>query len=94
MRHQIRSNGVKRATLDDFERAYTQLRESNFLKLDQKMLREQEEQAEREMAVAFKNRHIPTEEDRYSMSLADLRRLEDGEIKKLNQRIGEEGGYY
>jgi hypothetical protein len=93
MRHQLKTMGVKRPTLADFEVAYAQLRESDFLKLDKKVLRQQEDEEAQRAADAFKNRHIPTEEDRYSMSLVELRRLEDSEIKQQMQRRGEEGGW-
>jgi len=94
MRHQLRSNGVAKATLADFDLAYEQLKESGFLKLDKAELAKQEKDAAKALAEAERAHSVePSIDDLYSMPLEDLRRLDAVENQKRMERIGNEGGW-
>jgi hypothetical protein len=92
--------GANRAyTLDEFERAYAVCLANNSLELDKAELVKQEQAAAKERAKAARARRaaetrVFSEAELESMSLEDLRKVEDREIQKRNQRIAEEGGWY
>jgi hypothetical protein len=73
IRHQLKTNGATSPSLEDFELAYTQLCESGFLLLNEKVLEQQTDGEAQRMADAFKNRVEPTEEDLEKMSKTELR---------------------
>lgn len=94
MRHQLRTNGVTKATLADFDVAYEQLKESGFLKLDAKILREQEKEAAKQLAETERiRREEPSEDEMYAMPLDEIRMRDAIANQKRMQRIGEEGGF-
>ena len=86
-------------TVDQFERAYKVCLANNSLELDQAVLAKQEQDAAKERAKAARARRaaetrVFSEAELETMSLEDLRKVEDREIQKRNQKIAEEGGYY
>jgi hypothetical protein len=81
-------------TVEQFEAAYRVLVANNALALDKKVLAEQEKEAAKQRAEAQRARKVTfSEDERYSMPMEELRRLESSEIQKRMQRIGEEGGW-
>jgi hypothetical protein len=86
-------------TLDQFERAYAVCCANNSLELDRAVLAKQEDAAAKERAKAARARRaaetrVFSEAELESMSLEDLRKVENQAIQKRNQKLGEEGGYY
>ncbi|MGA9798578.1 MAG: hypothetical protein WBQ68_06195 [Terriglobales bacterium] len=92
--------GANRAyTIDQFERVYQVCLANSSLELDAAELSKQEQAAAKERAKAARAKRaaesrVFSEAEKETMSLEELRRLEDREIQKRNQRLGEEGGYY
>jgi hypothetical protein len=81
-------------TVEQFETAYRVLLANNSLALDKKVLAEQEKEAAKQRAEAQRARKVTfSEDERYSMPLEELRRLESSEIQKRNERIANEGGW-
>jgi hypothetical protein len=86
-------------TLDQFERAYAVCCANNSLELDQvAIVKQQQAEANARAKAARAKRaaetRVYTEAEKEEMSLEELRRLEDREIQKRNEKIGQEGGYY
>lgn len=92
--------GANRAyTVDQFEQTYQVCLANNSLELDQAELVKQEQAAAKERAKAARARRaaetrVFSQTELEAMPLEELRRLEDREIQKRNQKIAEEGGYY
>jgi hypothetical protein len=85
-------------TVEHFEKCYQVLRANNTLELDEGEIVKQHQAAANARAKAERARRaaetrVFSEEEKYSMSLEELRRVEDREIQKRAQRIGEEGGW-
>jgi hypothetical protein len=81
-------------SVEQFEAAYRVLVANNSLALDKKVLAEQEKEAAKQRAEAQRARKVTfSEDERYSMPLEELRRLESSEIQKRNERIANEGGW-
>lgn len=95
MTHELRRTfGEGAYTLAQYEQAYESLCNSNFLNLDEKIVREQQKEAARARAQAERARSVtPAEQDLYEIPLEDLRRLDAIENQKRMQRIAEEGGW-
>jgi|GEM_PF-3218339 len=81
-------------TLDDYNTAYESLRASNFLNLDEKIVKEQNVEAAKQRAAAEKARNTPkSEQELWDMPMDELRRLDAVENHERMQRRGEEGGW-
>jgi hypothetical protein len=86
-------------TVEQFERAYQVCIANNSLELDQAEIAKQEQAAAKERAKAARARRaaetrVFSEGELETMSLEDLRKVEDRAIQQRNQKLGEEGGYY
>jgi hypothetical protein len=86
-------------TVDQFERAYQVCLANNSLELNQAELAKQEQAAAKERAKAARARRaaetrVFSEAELETMSLEELRTVENQAIQKRNQKLGEEGGYY
>jgi hypothetical protein len=86
-------------TLDQFERAYAVCRANNSLALNQEVLAKQADADAKERAKAARAKRaaetrVYSEAEKESMSLEELRTLEDHEIQKRNEKISQEGGWY
>ena len=86
-------------TVEQFETAFRVCRANNLLQLDKEELARQEQAAAQERAKAARERRanetrVYTEDEKDSMSLEELREAENREIKRRQQQLGEEGGYY
>jgi len=92
--------GANRAyTLDQFERCYQVCLANNSLELDKAEIAKQEQAAAKERAKAARARRaaearVFSESELETMSIEEVRKYEDREIQKRNQKSGEEGGYY
>jgi hypothetical protein len=95
MKHELnRMFGDGPYSVANYETAEESLRASNFLRLNKKVLAEQQTAAALERAKAEKQRNTPlTQEQLYEMPLEDLRRLDAVEAQQRMQRRGEEGGW-
>jgi hypothetical protein len=85
-------------TVSEFEKAYQVCRANNSLTLDEAMIVKQQQAAANERAKAARARRaaetrVFSEDEKYNMSLEELRRIEDREIQQRMQRGGEEGGW-
>jgi hypothetical protein len=85
-------------TVEQFEAAYQVLRANNTLDLDQAEIVKQEQAATNQRNKAARDQRARdtrtyTEDEKYSMSLDQLRQLETREIQQRMQRRGEEGGW-
>jgi len=86
-------------TVDQFERAYQVCCANNSLELDKAEIAKQEQAAAKEHAKAARARRaaetrVFSESELETMSLEDLRTVENQAIQKRMQQLGEEGGYY
>jgi hypothetical protein len=86
-------------TVEEFETAYNVLRAANSLELNQAEIKRQEKAAAEERAKEVRARRasetrVYSEDEKYSMSLDELKEAENREIQRRMQKIGNEGGYY
>lgn len=98
MNHQLNTMfGDGLHTLEHFEAAYQSLRASNFLNLDQKIVREQQKEAARARAEQERARIAARafdEDSAYgSLSMDELRQKADEQLRHDMQRRAEEGGW-
>lgn len=73
MQHELATMGIENPTVQDLERAYEQLRASNFLKLSQTELSRQQKAAAQDRANTIRNEAF-NEEDAYGLDLDEVRR--------------------
>jgi hypothetical protein len=86
-------------SVSEFEKAYAVCRANNSLTLDKTEIVKQEQAAANQRARAARasraaENRVYSEDEKENMSLEELRRVENQEIQKRNERIGQEGGWY
>ena len=90
--------GERLYTVSEFEKAYAVCRANNSLTLDQAEIVKQQQAEANQRAKAERARRaaetrVYTEDEKYSLSLEELREAENREIQKRMQQAGERGGY-
>ena len=102
MRHQLLTMfGDTQWSFEQFDAAFEALCASNFLKIDQKELVKKLRAAEAQRAKAARRRiaeqtarNFNENADYSDLSLEEIKRRANEEMRTRNQRIAEDGGYY